>query len=210
MKEFWIKAITVGELATNCYIVKSGEDGLVIDPGGDGELILNQIKLLGVKVVYVLNTHGHFDHILANDEVRDSTGAQVAIHRLDADCLTSSVKNSSLLMGYNLELKPADIFLEDGQLLPFGSSEIRVIHTPGHTPGSVSFLINNKLFSGDLIFAGSIGRTDLPGGSSTLMIESLKKIKMLPRETVIYPGHGPQTTLKEELERNFFLIEVSL
>lgn len=207
MEKLEVIKFVVGELSTNCYLLKSGEEGVVIDPGAEGELILKGVEELKVKIKYVLNTHGHFDHIAANDFIREETAAKLAIHKLDAESLKSSSKNSSLIFGWNLKQKPADILLEEGDVLSFGSHSLSVLHTPGHTPGSVSFLINSQVFSGDLIFAGSIGRTDLPGGSSKAMIVSLKKIKELPEETIIYPGHGPETSVREEIENNPFLSE---
>lgn len=208
MEKLEVTKIVVGELSTNCYLLKSGQEGVVIDPGAEGSLILRKIEDLGVELKYVLNTHGHFDHIGSNDVVRGKTGAKLAIHELDAENLKNSAKNSSLLVGWNLKLEPADTLLKEGDILSFGSHSLTVLHTPGHTPGSVSFLIDNKIFSGDLIFAGSIGRTDLPGGSSKAMMESLKRISELPEETIIFPGHGPETILRDEIRTNPFLSEV--
>ncbi len=207
MERLEVTKIIVGELSTNCYLIKSGREGVIIDPGAEGKLILRKVEELGITVKYVLNTHGHFDHIGANDFVRESTGAKIAIHEFDAESLGSSFRNSSLLIGWNLKLKPADILLKEGDILRFGSGSLTVLHTPGHTPGSVSFLVDNQVFSGDLIFAGSVGRTDLPGGSFEAMRDSLKRIKKLPSKTIIFPGHGPETSLENEIKSNPFLSE---
>lgn len=207
MKKLEVVKLVVGELLTNCYLLKSGKEGVVVDPGAEGSLILKKIEELNIKVKYILDTHGHFDHIAANDVVREATGARLAIHHLDACCLTSAYKNSSLLLGWNIKQKSADILLNEGDVLEFGFCNLTVLHTPGHTKGSASFLIDNKIFVGDLLFAGSIGRTDLPGGSSEAMTESLKRLGELPEDTVVYPGHGEETTIKEEVESNPFLNE---
>ncbi len=207
MEDLEIIKFVVGELSTNCYLLKSGEEGVIIDPGAEGERIFKRVEDLELRLKYVLNTHGHFDHIAANDFIRERTTAKVAIHRLDAESLGSSLKNSSLLLGWDLKQSSADIFLEEGDILSFGFHSLTVLHTPGHTPGSVSFSINDRIFTGDLIFAGSIGRTDLPGGSSKAMVESLKRLRELPEETIIYPGHGPETSVRREIESNPFLSE---
>lgn len=207
MEDLEIIKFVVGELSTNCYLLKSGEEGVIVDPGAEGEWIVKRVEDLELKIKYVLNTHGHFDHIAANDFIRERTAAKVAIHNLDAENLESSSKNSSLLVGWDLKQNPADIFLEEGDILSFGFHFLTVLHTPGHTPGSVSFLVGDRIFSGDLIFAGSIGRTDLPGGSSKAMMESLKRLRELSEETIIYPGHGPETSVRREIESNPFLSE---
>lgn len=207
MEKLEIIKFVVGELSTNCYLLKSGEEGVIVDPGAEGERIVKRVKDLELRLKYVLNTHGHFDHIAANDFIRERTAAKVAIHNLDAENLESSSKNSSILLGWDLKQNPADIFLEEGDVLSFGFHSITVLHTPGHTPGSVSFSVGDRIFSGDLIFAGSIGRTDLPGGSSKAMRESLKRLRELSEETIIYPGHGPETSVKREIESNPFLSE---
>ena len=210
MKKLEVIKLVVGEFSTNCYLLKSGNEGLVIDPGSQGSLILKKIKELGLEIKYILNTHGHFDHIAANDTVREATGAPVAIHHLDAPCLTSSYRNSSLLLGWNLRQKPADVLLNEGDVLEFGLHSLTVFHTPGHTPGSASFLIEDRIFVGDLLFAGSIGRTDLFGGSTEAMKKSLKRLQEFSEETVVYPGHGENTTLKEEMKSNPFLSKVGV
>lgn len=203
-----IRTLVVGALSSNCYIVKceSTGEGIVIDPGGDGSYILNSLKEMDVKLKYIINTHGHGDHISANDEVKDGAGGQVIIHRLDGEMLTEPMLNLSSWSGKKVTLKKADYFVEDGEEIVFGEITAKVMHTPGHTQGGICLLIDKYLFSGDTLFQGSIGRTDLPGGSGTQIINSIKK-KLLPldEDSVVLPGHGPKSDIKLEKLYNPFL-----
>jgi glyoxylase-like metal-dependent hydrolase (beta-lactamase superfamily II) len=151
-------------------------------------------------------THGHTDHIGALAFVQEATGAAVLIHTADAAMLTGPAKNIPFLGGTKKQSKAADRLLQEGDLIEVGKISIKVIHTPGHTPGGICLAIDNILFTGDTLFAGSIGRTDFPGGSHRQLIESIKKkLLAFPPETIVYPGHGPATTIGEEKKYNPFL-----
>lgn len=196
-----VKRFVVGPVMTNCYVVADPDssDCLVIDPGFDAEGVLKWIKGEGLKVSLILNTHGHFDHVASNGLIKEGTGAKLAIHRDDLQILRSA---PSLAMLFGLYMKPSpepDLLLREGDVVRVGRFELKVIHTPGHTPGSISLLGEGMIFSGDTLFQGSIGRTDLPGGSFELLIETIKtKLLTLPDETVVHPGHGEPTTIGEE------------
>ncbi len=197
----------VGPLAVNAYIVEHTptRNAVVLDPGGDGEAILDEIARLGLTVTKILLTHGHFDHVGAVGLLRERTGAPVHIHPEDAGRMTGASRQG-MLFGLSVSDPPApDVLVEEGDLVQFEDQEFRVAHTPGHTPGCVSYIVGTMAFVGDLIFAGSIGRTDLPGGDHGQLIESVrKKIFPLPDETVLFPGHGPVTTVGEEKRSNPF------
>lgn len=202
----------VGPIGANCYIVGCDETkkAAVVDPGAEDSKILRALSRLGVSAAYIINTHGHLDHIGANGEVKAATGARLLIHRLDAGMLTSAEANLSAFAGQRVTSPAADAFLEDGQVLRVGRVELRVIYTPGHTPGGVCLLATDpalrRLLTGDTLFAGSVGRTDFPGGSFETLIRAIKeKIMPLGDDVEVYPGHGPSTTIGEEREGNPFL-----
>lgn len=172
-----IKKITVGELQTNCYLFISDGESAVIDPGGEAPEILAWLKKAGAKPKYIINTHYHFDHTLANQAVKKDTGAFILIHEAEKDFIDFK----------------ADRFLKEGEEIKIGGEVLKIIHTPGHTPGSICLLGNGFLFSGDTLFYGGYGRTDLPGGSDDDMARSLEKLdKMIKPKTKVYPGHGPE------------------
>ena len=203
-----IECRVVGAMGANCYLVSCPETkkAAVIDPGANPAGLQQWIDGKGVQVEYILLTHGHIDHIGAVDGLRERYGAKVGIHKGDALMLTNSVQNLSRLMGKAYEFKPADFFLEDGQLLQVGNLKIKVIATPGHTKGGVCFLTDEGLLSGDTLFQGSIGRTDFPGGSYQELIDSVvQKLLGLPEDTIVFPGHVPETTIGREKRENPFL-----
>jgi hydroxyacylglutathione hydrolase len=205
-----IKRLEVSAFASNCYIVSSEnhKDAILIDPGDEGKRILKTIKDIGVDVKVIVLTHSHFDHIGALKEVKDATNAEIAIHTADAGPLT-------LRMPYNLaypmppHTPPADRQLNDGDIIAAGDLSFTVIHTPGHTPGGICLYGHKVLFTGDTLFQGSIGRSDFPGGNSNQLLQSIvKKLMTLPEDTVVYPGHGPATTIGRELRSNPFIQEL--
>lgn len=200
-----VKRLVVGDLSTNCYIVASKKESLVIDPGGEGERILEEIASMKTKVKLILNTHAHFDHIGANAFLTEKLKTPVAVHQLEADYLKEPAISTGAFQSSGVEPFEAQMVLNESEKLFFGESEASVLLTPGHSPGSLSFLVEDSLFCGDLIFRGSVGRTDLPGGSANQLRESLRHIAQLRGDLVIYPGHGPTTTLKKELENNPYL-----
>jgi len=198
-----IRTLIVGPIETNCYIVycPRTKEGVVIDPGDEGEKIVDAINNLGIKIKYVINTHGHHDHIKANKDVKQATGAEILIHASDATMLTDSSKNLSHYMGEIVSELAADKELNDGDVINFGTISLKVLHTPGHTPGCISLLSTTEkiCFTGDTLFNGSVGRTDLPGGNYKTLMNSLRgKLINLSNEVTIYPGHGPHSTIGEE------------
>lgn len=204
----FIKGMEVGSVACNCYLVGCEETkkAIIIDPGAAPQAIINMIKSSGYTVDTIVNTHGHVDHIGGNSEVKKFTGARLMIHKLDAKMLTSSAANFSMFMGRPVTSPAADELLEDGNIIKFGNLELKVLHTPGHTPGGICLAADGVIFSGDTLFYGSIGRTDFPGGSYETLIKSIKnKLMVFPDETVVYPGHGPATSIAFERQYNPFL-----
>jgi len=203
-----ILRMEVGSLGTNCYIVWCEEtlEGIVIDPGGDAPDILALVNREKIKVKGIVNTHGHADHIMANARIKAATSAPIMIHHDDQHMLTSGHRNLSIFMGESIASSPADALLRDGDRIEFGKCSLQVIHTPGHTPGGICLKGDGVLFSGDTLFAESIGRTDLPGGSYSQLILSIKeKLLVLPDDTRVLPGHGPETTIGWERRMNPFI-----
>lgn len=205
-----VKVPSVG-YESNCWLIideNSGEYAMV-DPSASPESIDNKLKYMNLesdKFKYVLLTHGHFDHIYSADYVRDKYGCILCVHKNDADFLTDSYKNANkVFFGEDLILRPAEKLLCDGDVLSLGNLEIKVIHTPGHTTGCVCYLVGDHMLCGDTIFDMSVGRTDLPGGSTRIILESLRKIKNMPGDIRLYPGHGGTTTIKEQIITNPYL-----
>lgn len=196
-------------MATNAYIVHENKKALVIDPGGDFEKLHTYLKERSLDVLAVLLTHAHFDHIGAVDQVRHTYGAPVYLHKEEEDWLMNPEKNgSSFFQMGEVTAKPADYVLEPGQM-ELGSFQFEVRHTPGHSPGSVSFVFRNQRFTiaGDTLFQRGMGRTDLPGGNRDQLETSIvEQLLSLRNDMRIYPGHGLPTTIGEEREENPFLI----
>jgi len=208
-----IHSLTVGPLATNCYIIicERTRKSLIIDPGFSAEEsndILKEIVQHGFKVENIINTHGHVDHISGNGFLKAFTKCNILIHKKDASMLTNPQRNLSYMLGHSVISPEADSLVENGEIIEVGNLKLEVIHTPGHTEGSISLYCEEEgvVFTGDTLFAGSIGRTDLPGSSFEEIMRSLKeKLMNLPDETVVYPGHGDKTTIGREKRINPFL-----
>lgn len=205
-----IERLVVGALQTNCYIVgdEVSKECIVIDPAGEADVILDTVERLELDVKLVVNTHGHFDHIMANGQVMEATGAPLAIHPDDADMLSNPLRSFALFVGKIRPSPAATVLLEDGGTVEVGSIKLEVLHTPGHSPGSVSLWHAEEkvVFSGDALFNMGIGRTDFPGGSYRVLLQSVReRLFTLPDETVVYSGHGPQTTIGFERTHNPFL-----
>jgi glyoxylase-like metal-dependent hydrolase (beta-lactamase superfamily II) len=206
-----VETFSLGALATNAYLltVPASNKGVVIDPGADPEPLLQ--RTAGLQIEAILLTHAHFDHIAGVEAVRRRHGCPVYIHELEAAWLTDPAMNGSLLwpdISAPVSTAPPEHHLADQQQLSFLGQTILVMHTPGHSPGSVSFLLGPHLFSGDVLFRMSVGRTDLPGGNAPDLYRSIKQqLFPLPDETIVYPGHGPATTIGCERRFNPYVAE---
>lgn len=207
-----LKRWILGELASNAYLLgdEVNKVALVIDPGGDPWEIIDFLNRNALDLKYILNTHGHADHIAGNAILKKAyENAKILVHEEDAPMLTSPALNLSIWLGSVISSPKADICLNNGDLIELGNLKIEVIHTPGHTPGSVCFYIKDEgvLFSGDTLFCRSVGRTDFPGSSWEALISSIRnKLFRLPKLTKVYPGHGEETTIEEEMYGNPFLV----
>lgn len=202
-----LERIVVGNLETNCYIFGSAKEKevVIIDPGGSPELILSVLYGLTARVRYIINTHGHMDHITANRQIKRRTGAEICIHRADSEMLIDSRKNFSDLMVTPVTSPPADRLLNDGDVINVGELKLKVIHTPGHSPGGISLVSDGLIFTGDTLFAGSIGRWDFPGASYNLLLASVRnKLLVLDEDMIVYPGHGPASNIGTEKKENPF------
>jgi glyoxylase-like metal-dependent hydrolase (beta-lactamase superfamily II) len=202
-----IEALLVGMIQANCYILgdEKTRKAVVIDPGGDAPVILQALQARDLTPVAILATHGHFDHVEGLAHLTQATGAPIYLHEADLPLVRGMV-DQGRLFGVRVEPAPEPTrFLEGGDEVTVGELTLTVLHTPGHSPGSVSFRIENAVFVGDLLFAGSIGRTDLQGGDYNTLIRSVRdKIFTLPEDTLVYPGHGPTTTVGTEKRMNPF------
>ncbi len=202
------KGLIVGLLEVNCYLIGDEEtkEAVVIDPGGDEDEILEALKYHNLTLKYIIDTHGHFDHVDANQPLKDATGAQILIHKLDAPMLQRD--NEALFFtGKRMRPSKADVLLQEGDVITFGNIKLKVLHTPGHTPGGISLVNMDSplVYVGDTLFAGSIGRTDFPGGDYDALINGVReKLFTLGDHYVVYPGHGPVTTIGHERKYNPF------
>ena len=205
------ETLAVGPLGTNCFILgcEKTKEGVVVDPGADAERVLAAVHRHGLKVKYVINTHGHFDHVGGNKRIVEATGAELLIHGNDAPML-GRVTDVAAMYGVAAENSPAPHrHLEDGMSLGFGSHTIQVLHTPGHTPGGCCLYLAGEglVITGDTLFAEGVGRTDFPGSSHEALIKGIKtKLFVLPDTTRAWPGHGPATTIGHEKRHNPYII----
>jgi len=202
-----IHTIVVGKLQTNCYIIKSGTEAVVVDPGDEPERILRFIKDINSTPTRIVATHTHFDHVLGVDGVRKATKIPFLIHQDDLPLLQSMQLRVRQFMGFDVPPPPkVDGYLKNGDSLKVGDETIRILHTPGHSPGSISLSGDGYVLTGDAIFNQSIGRTDLPGGDLETLVHSIRdRLFKLDDETVVYPGHGPETTIGDEKLANPFV-----
>jgi glyoxylase-like metal-dependent hydrolase (beta-lactamase superfamily II) len=202
-----IEKIVVGQLDVNCYIISddTAPGALVIDPGDEPEKIIEYINRAGLTPHYILFTHAHYDHVCAAKELHDQYKAVIVMH--ESETLTyETTKQLCMSWGYASDDFPTpERTVKDGDVISLGKLPFQVIHTPGHTPGSICLHCENILFTGDTLFKGSVGRTDLPGGDSLLLLRSLKRLLLLPSETKVMCGHSSETTIADEIRYNLFL-----
>ncbi|QEY19391.1 MBL fold metallo-hydrolase [Psychrobacillus sp. AK 1817] len=206
-----IRTYPLGFIQTNCYIISNAKkECLIFDPGGNGEQLVKELKRLNLKPIAILLTHAHFDHIGAVDDVREVFSIPVYIHPSEKSWLTDPGKNGSAKYAEipNISAKEADFYLSKEEKTSIGDFEFFISHTPGHSPGSLTFYFETDEFAivGDTLFQNSVGRTDLPGGNEKQLLHSIHtKLLTLPEATVIYPGHGPASTIQDEMNSNPFL-----
>ena len=200
-----IQCLTVGELQANCYLLTQNGEAIIIDPGDEADVILYEIERTGCALSKILLTHGHFDHIGAVADLAEKTGAKVYVHSGDKEMLTDNTKNLSEMTGAYIKPYAPDFFLDDMPQIDFGGTIINVHHTPGHSNGGVCFEAGDNLFSGDLLFLGSIGRFDR--GDLRTELNSLKYLMDNFGDDVrVYPGHGPSTTIGYERNCNPYIV----
>lgn len=203
-----VASLPTGPLEVNCYLLgcEHTKKAAVIDPGGDVETILQTLRQRQLSAVMVINTHGHFDHIGGNRGIIDATACELLIHRDDAPLLQHAAEHAQLFGLSTTRSPEPSRLLADGDMIALGDLSIRVIHTPGHSPGGICLHVDDYLFVGDTLFNGSIGRTDLPGGDHHLLIDNIRtKLLCLADATRVCPGHGPMTTIGQEKRYNPFL-----
>lgn len=205
-----IRTVTVGPFFENCYLMadEKTKEAWIIDPGAEAGRIKSEIQKADVKPVKILLTHAHGDHIAAVDELRDFYQIPVLIHEKDHPLLISPEENLSAAFGMPISARPADGFLKAGEKLALGNLNFEVIETPGHTPGGITIYGEKVAFTGDALFAGSIGRYDFPHSDGQTLFRSLKRLLELPDDTTVYSGHGPATTIGQERKSNPFLLEL--
>ena len=207
-----IKKLVVGFLETNCYIVgcERTKKAFIVDPGAESSGIIEEVKKEHLNPEYIISTHGHGDHIGANENIKQEFGdLKILIHANDKDMLIDASKNLSADFAMNYVSPSADLVLNGGEIIEVGSLELKILFTPGHTPGGISIFIRKEkaVFTGDVLFCSSVGRTDLPSSSGADLVRAIKeKLMVLDSDVVIYPGHGPDSTIGKERESNPFLV----
>ncbi len=207
-----IKSIAVGPLQANCIIVAddASKKAIVVDPGDESERIVGIINAMGLTVEVIVCTHGHFDHMGVVGDIKNRTGARVAIHR-DELALYNGAKDMAAFWGHSLDVPPEpDILLSEGDTLTIGALNFSILHTPGHSPGGISLYAGNTVITGDTLFKGSVGRTDFYGGDKEKLKQSFRRLMALPEDTNVLPGHGPATTIGCEKKKNMFAEEFLL
>ena len=203
-----IYKFTVGNFEVNNYLVhpQDSQKAMLIDAGEDVDPILAKIEKLDLELLYLVNTHGHGDHIAGNARLIEKTGAKLLVHELEVAYLSDPALNLSAYLGVEILSPPADRLLKETDEIQLDGLTFTVLHTPGHSPGHISLVCEDHAFVGDVIFQGSVGRTDFPGSSGSALIESIRsKLYTLPDQTILYPGHGPNTRVDREKASNPFV-----
>ena len=201
-----VRKFVIGPLENNCFIVsdEKSKECAVVDPGDEPDRILEFIRENALRVKYIVCTHGHFDHVGAVSDIKKETGASVVIHREDL-AVYIRAKDQAALWGFDLDSQPPpDSFVSEGDILGIGDLRFEVLHTPGHSPGGICLYGEGILITGDTLFAGSVGRTDFPGGDLRALKKSFKRLMSFTDDTKVLPGHGPESTIGKERTDNFF------
>jgi glyoxylase-like metal-dependent hydrolase (beta-lactamase superfamily II) len=204
-----IKELVVGPLESNCYLIidENSKETLVVDPGDEPDRIIDLVHENSLHVKYIVCTHAHFDHVGALSDIKQETGAPIVIHR-DEQEVYRGTRQQAVSWGFELdELPEPDMLVSEGDILEIGSLKFMIIHTPGHSPGGICLSGEDILITGDTLFAGSVGRTDLHGGDLIQLKKSFKRLMSFSDEVKILPGHGPETTIGREKRENFFSLE---
>jgi glyoxylase-like metal-dependent hydrolase (beta-lactamase superfamily II) len=207
-----VKQFEVGNFAVFSYLIgdEKTQEGLFIDPADDAKRLLSEAKSHGLKTIkYIVNTHSHVDHVMGNAEMVRKTGAKIVVHEEDASAVSRTPSDLLEMFGATPS-PPAEILVKDGDVIQVGDVKLKVIHTPGHSPGGMSLYLDGMVFTGDTLFVGSVGRTDFPGSSWDVLEASVrKKLYVLPGETVVFPGHNygstPTSTIQNERRHNPFV-----
>lgn len=205
-----IKNIVVGPLEVNCFIIADDKtmEAMVVDPGDEPDRIMEIVKGNNLKVKYIVCTHAHFDHVGAISELKEETDAKIVIHKEELE-IYSAAKDQAAFWGYELEPLPEpDMFVREGDKLEIGDLIFEILHTPGHSPGGICLYGENIIFTGDTLFAGSVGRTDFYGGDINKLKNSFRRLILLPPDIRVFAGHGPSTTTGSEKRGNFFMEEL--
>ncbi|MEW6680205.1 MAG: MBL fold metallo-hydrolase [bacterium] len=192
-----LKTFCVGDYETNCYLIFNKNSAILIDAGEGVEQIIYFLYSHKLSLKYIINTHCHIDHIMGDDEIRKETKAELLVHLKDKEALFNPLLNLSGFFGSSMKFKEATRTIKENDIITVGEISLKVIETPGHTPGSISLLFDDAIFCGDTIFSQGIGRTDFPGGDHKILINSIKKLLNFPDNTTLYPGHGNPVTIKE-------------
>ena len=206
-----IKKIISGILAVNCYLIYDDETKktLIVDPGEEGDKVISEIENENLQPEMLVNTHGHFDHIMSDGQIRKRFNIPLAVSRDDASMVSNSFQNGSVILwGEEVLIEKPEILLDDNQTVELSFTKFKVIHTPGHSEGGICLLFDGFILTGDTLFAGTIGRTDFPNSDHEKMMLSLEKLKKLDPKTVVYPGHGSMTTIANELRHNPYLRQI--
>jgi len=205
-----LKKLVIGPLENNCYIIadEPTREAFIVDPGDEPDRILDLISENRLIPRYIICTHGHFDHIAVISDITQKTDIRIVLHKDDLE-LYRNVKKQAAMWGYDIDSLPdPDLFVKDGDAITIGALEFLVLHTPGHSPGGICVFGQGIVITGDTLFAGSVGRTDLYGGNIEKLKKSFKRLMSLPENTKVLPGHGPETTIRKEKVDNFFSFEV--
>jgi hydroxyacylglutathione hydrolase len=206
-----IKNLVVGHLESNCFIIadERTKEAILIDPGDEPDRILDLLTKNNLKLKYIVCTHAHFDHVGAIPELKTETGARILIHYDELDIYKHTREQAAILWGFELEPLPEpDMLVSEGDELEVGGLKFRILHTPGHSPGSICLYGEGIVITGDTLFAGTVGRTDLFGGNVQKLKSSFRKLMALADEVRVFPGHGPQSTIGKERTDNFLSSEM--